>query len=151
MADNYLKSKTVPIGDQTVTLTQLSGLARFDFIEYLAELERPETPVRPADDAPIDEKETYLEQFEKVVHQYRKLTFIGQSRLVAYGLMVPGEDIEQRHRYVMNNFTCEDVQTLHDEVAVFSGIPLNNTDESTQSSDEQGSDDSPQEPVGPKA
>ncbi|WP_165311052.1 phage minor tail protein domain-containing protein [Vibrio ziniensis] len=146
MAQTFLKTMLTTVGDQEVTLTQLSGLERFDFIEYVAEMEKPAMPVHPADDASPSEKEAYLDSINKVLHQFNKLTFIGQARLAAYGCKSFGEDIEQRHQFVMANFTTEQVKHIHDEVAVLSGIPLNNGDEAESSENQHES----AEPIDPK-
>lgn len=144
----FLKKKDVSVGDQSVTLTQLSGLERYDFIEYVATLPKPTMPVQPQEDAPISEKDAYLNNIEKVLNAFKKLTFIAQSRLVAYGCKEFGNDIDCRHQFVMNNFMPDQVKFLHDEVAIFSGIPLN------QEPEDGAADDStnvPKEPVDPKA
>lgn len=144
----FLKKKDVPVGDQSVTLTQLSGLERYDFIEYVATLTKPKMPVQPPEDASISEKDAYLNNIEKVLNAFKKLTFIAQSRLVAYSCKELGDDLESRHQFVMDNFMPDQVKLLHDEVAVFSGIPLSQEPEDGAANE---SSDSAKEPVDPKA
>ncbi|MCG6227112.1 phage minor tail protein G [Vibrio furnissii] len=148
MMKTFLKKKDVPVGDQSVTLTQLSGLERYDFIEYVATLSKPKMPVQPPEDAPISEKDAFLNNIEKVLNEFKKLTFIAQSRLVAYGCKEFGNDIDCRHQFVMDNFMPDQVKLLHDEVAVFSGIPLNQEPEDGAAGE---STDASKESVDPKA
>lgn len=125
MTASFLSKKKVPIGDGSVTVTQLSGLERYDFIDFTSNLPKPETPDKPDDSAPEKERDHYLEKMAKVYNEYGKITFQARARLVAYGLKdLDMPDLESRHQYVMESFTEEHINTLHDEVALFSGIPL---------------------------
>ncbi|HDI3225462.1 TPA: hypothetical protein PMB55_000724 [Vibrio cholerae] len=145
MYANFLKKKKVALEGGEIEVTQLSGLERYDFIDYCTSLSRPEIPVMPSEDASREEKEAYLEECQKVAKQFERLTFICRARLVAYGCKAePNTDIEERHQSVMASFTDEQVKKLHDEIALFSGIPIQSADENAEQ-EEQG------EPVDPKA
>ncbi|WGY45031.1 phage minor tail protein G [Vibrio sp. ABG19] len=125
MTASFLSKKKVPIGDVSVTVTQLSGLERYEYIEYTSNLEQPSMPVKPDDSAPESEKQQYLDAMAKVINLFGKITFQARARLVAYGMKdwdMP--NLDERHQYVMAHFTEEHINTLHDEVAEFSGIPL---------------------------
>lgn len=142
---SFLKTKTVDVEGDQVTITQLSGLDRFDFLDYCSDLPKPENPAKPSEEATEQEKEKYLEEMSNNIKQWQRVNFIGQSRLVAYGYLDAGEDLESRHQQIMTSMTPGQVKLLHDEIAKFSGIPLPEPVE-----DNAESTDEPTEPVDPK-
>lgn len=125
MTASFLSKKSVPIGDGSVTVTQLSGLERYEYIEYTSNLEQPAMPVQPDDSASESEKQQYLDAMAKIINLFGKITFQARARLVAYGMKdLDMPNLDERHQFVMAHFTEEHINTLHDEVALFSGIPL---------------------------
>ena len=146
----FLESKTVPLKDTQITITQLSGLDRFNFMDYCTDLPKPKNPVKPAEDASQEECEKYLEDMEKNIKQWHRVNFMGQSRLVAYGYRDGVEDLDERHNQIMASMTPEQVKFLHDEIAKFSGIPLPEPDTQENTESEEDVSSEPQEPVDPK-
>lgn len=120
----FLKTKEITVDDESVTITQLSGLNRFDFLDYCSDLPKPAQPEKPSDDATEQDFERYLEAYEKCLKQWQRVNFTAQSRLVAYGYLESGNDLEERHQLIMATMTPEQVKFMHDEIALFSGIPL---------------------------
>lgn len=121
---SFLKTKNIDIDGEQVTIIQLSGLERFDFIDYCSGLPQPEKQEPLNDDATSDQKDVYSRAVEKAFKQWQRTNFIAQSRLVAHGYKDAGDDLETRHKIVMSTMTIEQVQFLHDEIAQFSGISL---------------------------
>lgn len=150
MAQTFLESKTIPINGVDIEITQLSGLDRFNFMDYCTDLPKPKNPVKPAEDSPQEEFEAYLEEMDKNLKQWHRVNFMGQSRLVAYGYRNGVEDLDERHNQIMSSMTPEQVKNLHDEIAKFSGIPL--PEPESQSNTETTSDEltEEQEPIDPK-
>lgn len=144
----FLKTQIVQLDGEDITITQLSGLDRFDFLDYCTDLPKPEQPVEPGENATILEKDKYLEEMSKNIKQWQRINFMGQSRLVAYGYKEPGDDLEERHKQIMGSMTPNQVKFLHDEIAKFSGIPL---PEPVEETDESSSEpEETQEPADPK-
>ncbi|WP_136484742.1 phage minor tail protein G [Vibrio sp. H11] len=149
MTASFLSKKTVPVGDGSVTVTQLSGLERYEYIEYTSNLEQPTMPVKPDDSAPESEKQQYLDAMAKVINLFGKITFQARARLVAYGMKdLDMPNLDERHQYVMAHFTEEHINTLHDEVALFSGIPLPKAKETAE---EPKQTERKEGPIDPKA
>ncbi|EPP5336588.1 phage minor tail protein domain-containing protein [Vibrio alginolyticus] len=153
----FLKQKTVPVGDDKVTLTQLSGLDRYDFMDFCSEQTFPESVEALSENASKEEKEAQLQKMEKVTRQWNRLNFIMQARLVAHGTNFDIDDIDERHQYVMSAMSKEQIKELHDEVAKLSGMSLpdetpsieENAEPETPEKDGEQEDDL--EPVDPKA
>ncbi|WP_039432787.1 hypothetical protein [Vibrio navarrensis] len=144
----FLKTQEVNLDGEVIVITQLSGLDRFDFLDYCTDLPKPEQPVNPGENSTAQEKEKYLDEMSKNIKQWQRINFMGQSRLVAYGYKEPGDDLEDRHRQIMGFMTPDQVKFLHDEIAKFSGIPL---PEPVEDADEPNSEsEETQEPVDPK-
>lgn len=141
---NFLKTKEVPLDGEKVIITQLSGLERFDFLDYCTDLPKPEQPEPPGENATQLEKEKYLEEMSKNIKQWQRINFIGQSRLVAYGYKGEEDNLEEHHKQIMGSMTPDQVKLLHDEIAKFSGIPLPEPVEDKDATEE------PQEPADPK-
>ncbi|ELB2154327.1 hypothetical protein QNZ88_001147 [Vibrio parahaemolyticus] len=153
----FLKQKTVPVGDDKVTLTQLSGLDRYDFMDFCSEQAFPESVEALSEKASKEEKEAQLQKMDKVTRQWNRLNFIMQARLVAHGTNFDINDIDERHQYIMSAMSKEQIKELHDEVAKLSGMPL---PDETPSSEEDVEPETPEkngeqeddlEPVDPKA
>ncbi|HHF3010165.1 TPA: phage minor tail protein G [Vibrio diabolicus] len=153
----FLKQKTVPVGDDKVTLTQLSGLDRYDFMDFCSEQAFPESVEALSEKASKEEKEAQLQKMEKVTRQWNRLNFIMQARLVAHGTNLDIDDIDERHQYVMSAMSKEQIKELHDEVAKLSGMSL---PDETPSIEEDAEPETPEkdgeqgddlEPVDPKA
>lgn len=152
----FLKRNTIEFEGEKVEIVQLSGLGRFDFLDYCSDLDKPIQPKQPAEDATQEELEQYYGQMEKCLKQWARVNFTGQSRLVAYGYQVSDdtsdETLDERHQKVMSSMTPEQVKFLHDAIADFSGIPLPKEPEEsgeTESTDVKEDAES-QEPVDPK-
>ncbi|MBE3670997.1 hypothetical protein BOO25_18890 [Vibrio navarrensis] len=120
----FLKTKTVEVDGEPVEVTQLSGLDRFNFLDYCTDLPKPKQPKKPGENATELEIENYMDEMSKCLKQWQRTNFVGQSRLVAYGYLGAGENLEDRHKQIMTSMTPDQVKFLHDEIAVFSGIPL---------------------------
>ncbi|HHF3249198.1 TPA: phage minor tail protein G [Vibrio alginolyticus] len=153
----FLKQKTVPVGDDKVTLTQLSGLDRYDFMDFCSEQAFPESVEALSEKASKEEKEAQLQKMEKVTRQWNRLNFIMQARLVAHGTNFDIDDIDERHQYVMSAMSKEQIKELHDEVAKLSGMSLPDEtpsieeDAEPETPEKDGEQEDDLEPVGPKA
>lgn len=149
MSQPFLKTSLVPINGVDVSIRQISGLERFDFLDYVSTLEYPEQLSEPAENASTAELEQYMADMHRVMREISKTTFKGQARLVAYGINhddVAALNIDERHQSVMSSFSVEDVKALHDAIAVLSGMPLPDQEQS----DESASDSEPAETEGTK-
>ncbi len=118
---SFLKTKNIDVDGEQVTITQLSGLERFDFIDYCSDLPKPTPPEKPADDASEEEFNKYYEAMLIMAKKWERLSFIGHSRLVAYGTNLGIDDLEERHQYIMSSMMPDQVKSLHEEIAKFSG------------------------------
>jgi phage minor tail protein G len=153
----FLKQKTVPVGDDKVTLTQLSGLDRYDFMDFSSEQAFPESVEALSEKASKEEKEAQLQKMEKVTRQWNRLNFIMQARLVAHGTNFDIDDIDERHQYVMSAMSKEQIKELHDEVAKLSGMSLPDEtpsieeDAEPETPEKDGEQEDDLEPVDPKA
>ncbi|MDW1632779.1 MULTISPECIES: phage minor tail protein domain-containing protein [unclassified Vibrio] len=153
----FLKQKTVPVGDDKVTLTQLSGLDRYDFMDFCSEQTFPESVEALSENASKEEKEAQLQKMEKVTRQWNRLNFIMQARLVAHGTNFDIDDIDERHQYVMSAMSKEQIKELHDEVAKLSGMSLPDEtpsieeDAEPEMPEKDGEQEDDLEPVDPKA
>lgn len=151
---SFLKQKTVQIGDDKVTIKQLSGLDRYDFMDFCSDQPFPESIEVLPEDASKEEKETQLVKIDKVTRQWNRLNFIMQARLVAHGTGFDINDIDDRHQYVMASMSQEQIKGLHDEIATLSGMSLPDENSSNDGNEpEQPKADSEleeQEPVDPK-
>lgn len=134
MTQLFLKTKTVPVDEISVTITQLSGLERLDFMDYCSEIPEPERPAKPDESASESEQDNYLVELNKYTKKWFRINFLVQARLVAYGYRDGVEDIDERHKQIMSLMTPEQVETLHYEIASFSGLPAP-AQEETASSD----------------
>lgn len=144
----FLKEKTILVGEQELTIRQLSGLDRFDFMDFCSDLTLPERIKTPNEDASIEEKEAFLVEMHKVEKQWQRLNFIMQSRLVAFGSYFDIADIEQRHQHVMASMSLDQIKEVHDEVAKLSGMELPEPEEDIEANKTELDD---KEPVDPKA
>ncbi|MCR9525484.1 hypothetical protein [Vibrio alginolyticus] len=118
----FLKQKTVPVGDCEVSITQLSGLDRLNYMDYCTEIPDPNRPKEPAEDASQEEKERYLLDLKKYSNAWLRINFMAQARLVAYAYRGDVDDIDERHQQVMSMMTPPQVETLYFEIADFSGL-----------------------------
>lgn len=144
---SFLKTKNIDIDGEQVTITQLSGLERYDFLDYCSDLPQPEKPEPLSDDATSDQKDAYSRAVEKAFKQWQRTNFIAQSRLVAYGYKDAGDDVETRHQTVMSTMTIAQVEFLHDEIAQFSGILLpKSAEEPDDSDDDPETEEAPSDP-----
>ncbi|EHK9084579.1 hypothetical protein KCU26_001148 [Vibrio parahaemolyticus] len=153
MTVNFLESKTVPVNGVDVEITQLSGLERYNYMDYCTDLPEPVRPIQPAEDASENEKEKYLSELGKFAQKWQRLNFLAQARLVAYGYRNGVEDIEERHNEIMSIMTPEIIADLYKNIASFSGIPLAEDSTSTEeetSTTESSEETTTQEPVDPK-
>lgn len=146
----FLKTKQVTLDDDiTITITQLSGLDRYDFMDYCTNLPKPNEIAPIAEDATPEERENYINAMASNLTQWQCVTFKARSRLVAYGYREGDDCLENRHRQVMESMTPEQIDILHNEIAAFSGIPLpepETLEESAVVSEQEA-----KEPVDPKA
>ncbi|MGL1103408.1 hypothetical protein ACSTLM_04365 [Vibrio parahaemolyticus] len=156
MTLSFLKTKDVPIDDLNVTITQLSGLERLDFMDYCSEIPEPDRPAQPEETASEAEKEKYLVELNKYTQKWFRINFLAQARLVAYGYREGVQDIDERHNQIMSMMTPVQVETLHHAIASFSGLPVPEpeqyatTTEGSDTSTTSTEDTTTQEPVDPK-
>ncbi|EJI1423084.1 hypothetical protein NDM58_000022 [Vibrio parahaemolyticus] len=153
MAASFLESKTVQVNGVDVVITQLSGLDRYNYMDFCSDLPEPERPILPAEGASEEEQEKYLLSLGKYAQKWQRLNFIAQARLVAYGYRGDVNDINDRHNEIMSIMTPEKIAELYQEIASFSGIPLpedNNSTEEETSTTESSEETTTQEPVDPK-
>ncbi len=151
----FLKTKEIKIDEHKITITQLSGLERYDYLDYLTDIPRPVHPVRPEEGASEEESDNYLHELSALQKAWNKVMFIGASRLVAYGCKHDAfdiEDLEERHIFVQENLSVEQINILHREIAEFSGIPIPELDEeeSAETDENQTETKDSSEPVDPK-
>lgn len=155
MTASFLKTKTVPVGDGSVTIKQLSGLGRYDFMDFCSDQPFPEAIEALPEDAGKEEKEVWLSKMGKENRKWNRLNFVMQARLVAHGTDFDIDDIDERHQYVMTAMSKEQIKELHDEVATLSGMPLPDEEpvsvEDKPEKPEENSEQEAQEPVDPKA
>lgn len=132
----FLKASNIDINGSKIEFRQLSGLERFDFLDYVSTLKYPDQLAEPEKDASKVELEQYMNDMHRVMRDISKTTFKGQARLVAYAIVhddVTELNIDERHQYVMSSFSVEDVKALHDAIAVLSGMPLPDQEQSDES------------------
>ncbi|EMQ4277495.1 MULTISPECIES: phage minor tail protein G [Vibrio] len=133
MTQVFLKTKTVPVDELSVTITQLSGLERLDFMEFCSNIPEPDRPFKPSSDASEVEQDKYLAELNKYTQKWFRINFLVQARLVAYGYRDGVDDIEERHKQIMSMMTPQQVETLHYEIASFSGLPVPEQEEAVPS------------------
>ncbi|MDV5034054.1 hypothetical protein [Vibrio diabolicus] len=152
MSTSFLESKTIQVNGVDVVITQLSGLDRYNYMDYCSDLPEPERPIQPAEDASEEEQEKYLIALGKYAQKWQRLNFIAQARLVAYGYRNEVHDINDRHNEIMSIMTPEKIAELYNDIAAFSGIPLAEDYTSTEetSTTENSEETTTQEPVDPK-
>lgn len=144
----FLKEKTIQVGEQELTIRQLSGLDRFDFMDFCSDQTLPERLETPEEDASQEEKEAFLVKVSAVTKQWNRLNFIMQARLVAFGSHFEIADIEERHQHIMASMSVEQIKEVHDEVAKLSRMELPEKDVDAE---ESASEQNDKEPVDPKA
>ena len=153
MTTSFLESKTVQVNGVDVVITQLSGLDRYNYMDFCSDLPEPERPILPAEGASEEEQEKYLVALGKYAQKWQRLNFIAQARLVAYGYRNDVHNIDDRHNEIMSIMTPEKIAELYQEIASFSGIPLpedNNSTEEETSTTESSEETTTQDPVDPK-
>ncbi|HDU8571217.1 MULTISPECIES: phage minor tail protein G [Vibrio] len=152
MSTSFLESKTIQVNGVDVVITQLSGLDRYNYMDYCSDLPEPERPIKPAEDASEEEQEKYLIALGKYAQKWQRLNFIAQARLVAYGYRNEVHNIDDRHNEIMSIMTPEKIAELYKDIAAFSGIPLaeDNTSTEETSTTESSEETTTQEPVDPK-
>ncbi|EJI1395464.1 hypothetical protein NDL36_000437 [Vibrio parahaemolyticus] len=153
MTVSFLESKTIQVNGVDVVITQLSGLDRYNYMDFCSDLPEPDRPIKPELDASEDDKENYLKGMSKYVQKWQRLNFMAKARLVAYGYRNGVDNIDDRHNEIMSIMTPEKVAELYKEIAAFSGIPLEDetsTSENTSSETTTTSDSTTQEPTDPK-
>ncbi|HAS6247918.1 TPA: hypothetical protein I7203_16340 [Vibrio vulnificus] len=141
----YLKKKSVQIDGNDIAIRQLSGLERFEFFEFLSSLEEPAIPTRPrVDELSEKQQKDYQDALQASEISWKKITYLGQSRLVAYGLVDDdlSDDIDERHETVKQWFSDTAITQLHDVIASLSGmtIELDDSDMSTDPKEGETSD-----------
>ena len=132
MTPDFLKTKVVDIEGQSVTITQLSGLDRLNYMDYCAEIPDPDRPIEPAEDASQEEKERYLLDLKKYSNAWFRINFMAQARLVAYAYRGDVDDLDERHQQIMSMMTPPQVETLYFEIADFSGLSTPKKQDATE-------------------
>ncbi|MFH4670369.1 hypothetical protein [Vibrio alginolyticus] len=159
MTQVFLKKKEVPIDEQMVTITQLSGLDRLNYMDYCAEIPEPESPNKPPEGATQEEQERYLLELKKYSNAWFRLNFMAQARLVAYGYPGDSDNIDERHQQIMSIMSPPQVEALYREIALFSGLSIPGQEETAPSDNSEATptaenatteDTTTQEPTDPK-
>jgi hypothetical protein len=119
MTFNFLKKKTVTIEGTDLEIHQISGLDRFDYIEFSLKQERPSLLDKESVQKLSDEE---LKDYQDSLREWDLFIFRCKARLVAYGTMAPSENIEQKHIDVMTGLTTAHIDYLHNEIAELSGM-----------------------------
>lgn len=145
---SFLKTKNIEVDGEQVTITQLSGLERYDFLDYCSDLPKPEAPDKPAEDASAKEMNQYYEAMLIMAKKWERLSFIGQARLVAYGTKFDIDDLDERHQYIMSSMMPDQVKQLHVEIANFSGIPLPEVNDESEELDDSQKESESSDPKG---
>jgi hypothetical protein len=122
---DFLKTKTVDVNGKELQIHQLSGLARFEYSEWCADQPKPELPGQLSADASDEDKTAWEIRAFDLQRQWGKFILICQSRLVAYGVRLDIDDLDQRYELVMNAFSSDSIKFLHDEIAALSGMVIN--------------------------
>jgi hypothetical protein len=119
MAFNFLKKKTVEVEGNELVIHQISGLDRFDYIEFSLQMGRP-TLLNLDEVQKLSDEE--LKDYQDSLREWERFVFRCKARLVAYGTMEPTENIEDKFVEVMQGFTTSHIDYLHDEIAELSGM-----------------------------
>ncbi|MDO6707921.1 phage minor tail protein G [Photobacterium sp. 1_MG-2023] len=150
---SFLKTDTIEINGQPLLLTELSGLERYEHMDYSTKLqsEAPAEPEPLAEGASPVEHETRLFALQKWSQAWAKLSYLAQVNLVAYGIKgfeaVQGQSQEDRRRWVQENLSDQSVVKVHNAVGYLSGMVFEPKDDM----DEPASETEPAEPIDPKA
>ncbi|ELB2927319.1 hypothetical protein QNE77_001953 [Vibrio alginolyticus] len=159
MTQPFLKTKDVDVNGVMVTITQLSGLERLEFMDYCSEVEEPVRPIKPDENATELEQEKYFTELNKYTQKWFRINFLIRARLVAYGYRNNVENIEERFHEIISIMTPEQIEMLHYEIASFSGLPVpekpetapSDGSETTTATDTAMTEETtPQEPTDPK-
>ena len=133
-----LKTKTITLGEESLTLHEASGLDYLDYLDYLSE--NP-LPVTPSPDATAAEVSAYIRNTKRV-------DLLQVSRLVAIGLYRDlALPIDQVQRDIMQNWQLGIIRAVFLESIKLNGL-YKETAENTEA--ESDSQDDESEPVTPK-
>lgn len=133
MLKPILKSETLTIGGQEITLHELSALAYLEYQKYLA-------------DNPMPNGQDRLELEKALINVY--------SRAIAHSLApsFPEESVDSIQAYILKNFCNEALATLHRAVVKLCGWKKEPSgDDSNTGSDEGDASEEEQEPADPKS
>ena len=75
------------------------------------------------------------EELNILSRAWNRLTLQGQSRLIAYSLSSPGDDIDELQYEIQNSYSFDVIKQLHDEIAVISGFVLSSPDDQDDDSE----------------
>lgn len=133
-----LKTKTITLGEESLTLYEASGLDYLDYLDYLSE--NP-LPVTPSPDATAAEVSAYIRNTKRV-------DLLQVSRLVAIGLYRDlALPIDHVQRDIMQNWQLGVIRAVFLESIKLNGL-YKETAENTEA--ESDSQDDESEPVTPK-
>lgn len=114
-----LKTKELTFGEVVINIRELSALQYLDQQEYMA-----------AQSVPADVSEGMTqEELNAISRAWNRVSLNGWSRLIAYSLCTPSDDIDEFQLQVQNSYTLEFMKVLHDEIAVLSGFILGSPDD----------------------
>lgn len=149
---SFLKTETIDINGQPLLLTELSGLDRFEHIEYCAGLEEkaPQKPDELPDDATEQQMEAHNLAIMRWCSLWEKLSFESQVNIVAYGVRfnecLDGIDTQEaRRQWVWANLSTKMIKKIHNALARLCEMAV----EPQYVGDEKAPE--PEEPIDPKA
>lgn len=134
-----LSTKEIPFADEPITVRELGAVQYLDQQEYIAGL------VVPAE-AKADATQ---EELNALSRAWNRFSLNGMSRLVAYSLCSPSDDIDEFQLHVQNTYTFEVIKKLHDEIAELSGFAIGSPDDLEEAPKTDSETDSEAE-TGPK-
>lgn len=139
MYADFLKKTEATIEGQAIELTQISGLDRYHFIEYLHEQSKLAELKKPSDEG---NSEQYLIELEKYIREMDFINFKLSCRLIAYSTLrdVPPDEreykIESQQLKIMSSFSSEQIKELSTIAAELSKIPMGDDGDSSDADSE---------------
>lgn len=130
----YLKCKQVEVNGCLVDISQISGYDRFEYLEWMSLIQEPEIPIQPDDNASLIDRKAYTKLLAAADRAWARISFNCQCRLIAHSFCQiecnKSQTIEDTYQRCLTNLSLEDAKTLHDEIAILSGMQLNRIDDS---------------------
>ena len=144
-----LKSKEIKLGDESITIFQLSALDNLEYMKAHIESPHIEDPVKPDDDA--DNKAHFEYQQQRLIantdYLYHSIRL--QALLIAYSTKRNPEhqdrSIEELTEHYIENWPADVIRDAYEQVGLFSKLNLvSNKSESSSKAEKN------EEPIDPK-